>query len=422
MDFRKEGSDDRRRLDPEQQPRPGAEIPRLRRQNPPVSFRSISERLGMSMRSVQKAKKRQGKLDQDISHELNSVLATYDGGGLAAEDVQAAAECDQLNDLELHRLLKLPAGYGGRGRAKPILAVIAAIVVLVSAGITGYLVINGHRHPVARSAPTDSFPTGSPPASPLGPRPTALPFTGLRAPQGVALDRAGDVYVADRGNRVVRWSPASNNQTVLSFTGLNHPSGVAVDNAGDVYVADWGNNRVLRWSTRTKINLELPFIGLEHPSGVAVDNVGDVYVVDRGNRVVRMAAGWSSPQTVLPFTDLNSPSGVAVDAAGGVYVADSGMNRVVTLTAGSTTQTELPFIGLNHPHGVAVDTVGDVYVTDYNNNRVIKWAASSNTQTVLPLTGLNKPLDVAVDLNGNLYVTFNDNNRVLKLPTQWRGR
>jgi serine/threonine-protein kinase len=421
MDFKKESPDDRRGLDPEQQPRGDAEIVGLRRQNPPVSFRSIAERLGMSMRSVQKTKKRQGKLDQDISNELNSVLATYDGGGLAAEDMQAAAECEQLNDLELHRLLKLSAGSGGRGRAKRISAVIAAIV-FISAGISGYLVINGHRHPAARPAPADPFPTKSAPAFPSGPRPTALSFTGLRAPQGVALDRAGDVYVADRGNRVVRWSPASSNQTVLSFTGLNHPSGVAVDNAGDVYVADWGNNRVLRWSTRAKINLELPFTGLEHPSGVAVDDVGDVYVVDHGNRVVRMAAGWSTPQTVLPFTDLNSPGGVAVDAAGGVYVADSGMNRVLTLTAGSTTQTELPFIGLNHPHGVAVDSVGDVYVADYNNNRVIKWVASSNTQTVLPLTGLTKPLDVAVDATGNLYVTFNGNNRVLKLPTQLRGR
>jgi serine/threonine-protein kinase len=423
MDFRKEDPDDRRRLGPKQQPRRDAEIARLRRQNPPVSFRSIAERLGMSMGSVQKAKKRQGKLDQEISNELDSVLATYDGDGLAAEDVQTAADCERLNDLELHRLLKLPAGSGGRGRAKPILVVIAAIVVLVSAGITGYLVINGHRHPASRSAPADPFPTGSPPASPSGPRPTPLPFTGLRNPAGVAVDTAGGVYVADHANRVVRWSPASNNQTVLSFTGLNHPSGVAVDTAGDVYVADWGNNRVLRWSTRTNIQAELPYTGLDHPSGVAVGGaLGDVYVVDHGNRVVRMAAGWSTPQTELPFTDLNHPGGVAADTAGDVYVADSGNNRVLKLTAGSNTQTELPLIGLNHPHGVAVDTVGDVYVTDYYNNRVIKWVANSNTQTVLPLTGLSKPLDVALDPAGNLYVTFNGNNRVLKLPTQWRGR
>src|ERR1700756_1018157 len=195
-----------------------------------MSFRSISERLGMSAGSVQKVKKRQEKLDQEKSNELDSVSAKYDGDGLAAEDVQTAAECERLNDLELHRLLKLPAGSKGRGRAKPILVVIGAIVVLVSAGITGYLVINGHRPPA--SASPSATETPSAPASPSGPRPTVLSFTGLKTPEGVAVDTAGNVYVADHGNRVVRWSAGSSTQTVLSFTGLNHPGGVAVDIAG----------------------------------------------------------------------------------------------------------------------------------------------------------------------------------------------
>jgi hypothetical protein len=148
------------------------------------------------------------------------VLAKYDGDGLAAEDVQTAADCERLNHLELHRLLMLPAGSGGRGRAKPILVVIAAIVVLVSAGITGYLVINGHRHPASPSAT----------ASPSGPRPTQLSFTGLKTPEGVAVDTAGDVY-ADWGNRVVTLTAGSTTQTELPFTGLSEPLDVAVDTA-----------------------------------------------------------------------------------------------------------------------------------------------------------------------------------------------
>ena len=168
MDFRKEDPYDRRRVDTEQQRRRDGEIARHRWQNLPMSFRNISERLGMSVGSVQKVKKRQEKLDQEKSNELDSVSAKYDGDGLAAEDVQTAADCERLNDLELHRLLKLPAGSKGRGRAKPILVVIAAIVVLVSAGITGYLVINGHRHPASPSpwASPSATETPSAPASP----------------------------------------------------------------------------------------------------------------------------------------------------------------------------------------------------------------------------------------------------------------
>jgi serine/threonine protein kinase, bacterial len=181
------------------------------------------------------------------------VLAKYDGDGLAAEDVQTAADCERLNDLELHRLLKLPAGSGGRGRAKPILVVIAAIVVLVSGGITGYLVINGHRHPASPSAPASLSATGTPsaPASPSGPRPTALSFTGLKNPEGVAVDTAGDVYVTDYvNNRVVKWAARSNTQTVLPLIGLSKPLDVAVDTAGNLYVTFNGNNRVLKLPTQ----------------------------------------------------------------------------------------------------------------------------------------------------------------------------
>ena len=140
----------------------------------PCRSEAIAERLGMSMGSVQKAKKRQGKLDQEISNELDSVLATYDGDGLAAEDAQTAADCERLNDLELNRLLKLPAGSGGRGRAKPRLVVIAAIVVLVSAGITGYLC---HQRTPAPGVPVraggpvpDGVPAGVPVGAPRRPR------------------------------------------------------------------------------------------------------------------------------------------------------------------------------------------------------------------------------------------------------------
>jgi len=90
-----------------------------------------------------------------------------------------------------------------------------------------------------------SFAVTAQPAPPSAP--TVLPFTGIHSVFGVAVDTAGDLYVADTLNsRVLTLAAGSATQTVLPFTGLNHPDGVAVDSAGDLYVADTGNNRVLK--------------------------------------------------------------------------------------------------------------------------------------------------------------------------------
>jgi serine/threonine-protein kinase len=78
---------------------------------------------------------------------------------------------------------------------------------------------------------------------------------------------------------------------VLPFTGLSNPGGVAVDTAGDVYVADSGNNRVVKLAAGASTQSVLPFAGLNIPNGVAVDSAGAVYVTDNNNRVVKLAAG-----------------------------------------------------------------------------------------------------------------------------------
>ena len=77
-----------------------------------------------------------------------------------------------------------------------------------------------------------------------------VPFSGLSGLGGVAVNSAGDVYVADRGNhRVLNWRPG-HRPGVLPFTELAEPAGVAVDTVGNVYVTDFRNRRVLKLAAR----------------------------------------------------------------------------------------------------------------------------------------------------------------------------
>jgi serine/threonine-protein kinase len=123
----------------------------------------------------------------------------------------------------------------------------------------------------------------------------------------------------------------------LPFTGLNEPLGVAVDTAGNLYVADSWNKRVLKLPAGSNTQVELPFTGLGRPQGVAVDPAGNVYVTDvdtdaHNTRLLKLPAG-STTQVVLS----TSVGGlVAVDPAGNVDVTTGGLfiHRVYKLPAG----------------------------------------------------------------------------------------
>ncbi len=254
--------------------------------------------------------------------------------------------------------------------------------------------------------------------------------------RGVAVDAAGNLYVADTANnRMVEYNTPATSDTLAdtifgscSTTGgttLCSPSGVAVDSSGNVYVADSGRNRVLEYNTP-----------------LTTDTVADAVFGQNGS--------FTSSSCGIGPGELCHPVGVAVDSSGNVYVADKNNNRVLEYNTPLTTDTvaDVVFGQLGDPYGhlcnhgttnatlcfptaVAVDAAGNVYINDAPNNRVMEYDSPLTTDTVadrkfgqptdytqcnyggISASTLCSPEGVTVDAAGNLYVADNGNKRVL---------
>ena len=245
---------------------------------------------------------------------------------------------------------------------------------------------------------------------------TPLVPLNLSNPYGVAVDGAGNVYIADSGNNAIKeWTAANNSVITLVSSGLNNPYGVAVDGAGNVYIADSGNNAIKEWIKAGGSVTNLVSSNLNNPLGVAVDGAGNVYIADTFNNAIKEWTPANSNVTVLVSSGLFFPSGTAVDAAGNVYIADSGHNSIKRWTAANSNVTTLAPLNLNNPLGVAVDGSGNVYIADTGDSAIKKWTAANGNTATLAL-GLAGPSGVAVDGAGNVYLADTGSNVIAELP------
>jgi uncharacterized protein (TIGR03437 family) len=307
---------------------------------------------------------------------------------------------------------------------------------------------------------------------------------GIGIPPDLAVDAAGNLYIVDRDNNRIRKVDTSGTISTFAGNGTSDLSGdggpatsaalflplsVAVDGAGNAYIADGGSNGLRKVNTAGIIN-QVPVISstlsrIGSAGSVTVDSAGNVYVTDNASGVYKLnpagvlttvagpAFGFSGDAGPANQAAVNSPSGVAVDSAGNIYFADKGNNRVrkvdtkgiITTFAGTGTAgysgdggpATAAKLGLNLTaayQGVAVDSAGNVYIADPQNNRIrmvnssgiISTFAGNGTPFATGSLGngdggppasasVMTPYGVRVDSQGNVFIADTGHNSIRKV-------
>jgi streptogramin lyase len=274
-----------------------------------------------------------------------------------------------------------------------------AVSTLPATGISATgATLNGSVNPQGATA-TVRFQYSSDPT--LAPTVQTTIGSGFSGPDGVAVDAAGDVFVADLGNKAVK--EVLPNGTIKTISSGFTPTGVAVDAAGDVFITP--NNAVEEILPNGTI--KTIGSGFDGPTGVAVDAAGDVFVADTLHQAVKEVLPNGTIKTI--GSGFMQPEGVAVDAAGDVFVSDVGNNSVKEVLPNGTIKTIGS--GFVQPEGVAVDAAGDVFVGDVGNNAVKEVLPNGTIKTIATV---GSPFGVAVDAAGDVFVTDYDNNRIVE--------
>jgi serine/threonine protein kinase/sugar lactone lactonase YvrE len=452
---------------------------------------------------------------------------------------------DVLNDLQLVRAGKSPAtlGRSDEGRRNTVLTAVFGGIVLVAAAAVVWAILyqpapatktttttNSQTQvlpaknfqptnpptnptplatattnspplivPATNSAATHSPATNQPPA--IDPAAKVVVFAGQPGvpsyadgpgaqalfflPNAAAVDGAGNLYVADTANHVIRLikpngmvstlaglaGNADSNNGVGGNARFSAPFGVAVDTAGNVYVADSGNNTIRKITPAGAVTTLAGLAGhpgsddgpgkaarFRNPRGVAVDAAGNVYVADMSNYCIRKIDPEGTVSTLAGKTgepgnadgvgsnaQFCNPYAVVADAVGNVYVADGANNTIRKVTPKGTVITVAGLPGyagnidgsadaarFSNPEGLALDAAGNVYVADTGNNAIRKLTPEGLVSTLVPLATatnaiagmanweipLKSPDGVTVDKAGNIYIVDTDNQCIRKLAVR----
>ena len=301
----------------------------------------------------------------------------------------------------------------------------------------------------------------------------AVQLSRLSLPSGACADSIGALYIADTGNHRIRKVALNGTITTLAGTGeagysgdggpaasakLSSPGGVAIDRQGNLYIADTGNHVIRRVTPEGSIatlagtgaagyggdNVLASRSAFSSPGGVTVDSNGNLYIADTANHRVRKmfvngvtvtlagtgVAGFSGDDGLATAAQLNAPLSTALDDTGNLYIADTGNNVVRRIAADGkiTTLVRTQSAAWNSPQGVAVSR-GDVIVSDTGNHRLLRVTAAGYVQVIAGTTvsgfsgdggqaataAVSSPRGLFADSLGSVYFADSANHRIRKL-------
>jgi sugar lactone lactonase YvrE len=378
------------------------------------------------------------------------------------------------------------AGYSGDG-GPAVSALLDAPQGLALDGVGNLYIADSGNSRIRKVAPDGTITTAAGNGTP-GYSGNGGPATSaqLRFPHGVALGSSGNLYIADTYNNRIRKVTASGTISTVAGTAfvgwfgdggaateasLDLPYGVAVDGAGNFYIADTNDQAIRKVTVANGIITTVAGSGtagytgdgasataatLDYPDGVVVDAAGNLFIADTSNNVIREVAatsgniatvvgnatyGYAGDGGAATSAELRFPSGLALDAAGNLYIADTNNNVIRKVAAGVIATLAGNANGasgdggpatsalLSYAEGAALDTAGNLYIADSGNNRIRKVAANGTITTVAgtgaagyggdagPATAatLNQPAGVALDGAGNLYIADTYNHAIRKV-------
>jgi uncharacterized protein (TIGR03437 family) len=265
----------------------------------------------------------------------------------------------------------------------------------------------------------------------------------LNSPRNIAIDGSGILYISDFGAHRVYKMTTDGTLTTIAGTGaagysgdgaaafnqLNFPTALAVDRLGNLYIADSGNHLIRQVSAGRMTSIARATL----PTGLAFDGVATLYVADHSAGQILAIALSSGTATAMNV----SAADIAYSNDGTLYAADFTVARRVTLSGFSTVIAGGGNLAegdgaaanqarLNHPGGIALDGIGNLYIADHDNNRIRRVGLNGSITTYAGLgtagnTGdggsatlamLNGPSAVRFDAFGNLYIADTGNARI----------
>ena len=293
-------------------------------------------------------------------------------------------------------------------------------------------------------------------------------------PTLLTTDAAGNIYVSDSRNHIVRKITSTGDVSTLvnASAGLDEPAGIVVDAVGNIYVSDRETPRIMKITTKGVIttfagsgtqgsdNGNGTSASFDTPTGLAIDDAGNLYVADMGNNLIRKITPAGDVSTLAgsgtegsdngngTSASFSNPFDLKVDALGNVYVTDVYNSSIRKITpagdvttfvdnrGGPTFRSHAINAGIKMASkkmtsvfvGIAIDrSTGNFYVTDPYLSQIRKITPAGVVSTLAgsgdngatdgpgETAAFASPMGITVDAAGNVYVADNGNNLIRKI-------